>query len=51
MFTTVGQMLVSDGAFGTKEELINNMENITLDRVCKIMIGVANRIIKLSEEK
>lgn len=50
-FATVGQMLVSDGAFRTKEELINNMENITLNRVCKIMIGVTNRILKLSEEK
>lgn len=50
-FATVGQMLVSDGAFGTKEELINNMENLTLDRICKIMIGVANRILKLDEEK
>ena len=50
-FATVGQMLASDGAFGTKEELINNMENITLSRVCKIMIGVANRILKLEEEK
>ena len=44
-------MLASDGAFETKEELINNLENITLDRVCKIMIGVANRILKLDEEK
>ena len=50
-FATVGQMLVSDGAFGTKEELINNMETITLNRVCKIMIGVVNRILKLEEEK
>ena len=50
-FATVGQMLVSDGAFGTKEELINNLENLTLDRVCKIMIGVANRILKLEEGK
>lgn len=50
-FATVGQMLVSDGAFGTKEELINNLGNITLDRVCKIIIGVTDRILKLSEEK
>ena len=33
------------------EELINNMENLTLDRVCKIMIEVTNRILKLGEEK
>ena len=50
-FATVGQMLASDGAFETKKELINNLENITLDRVCKIMIGVTDRILKLGEEK
>ena len=50
-YATVGKMLVSDGAFGTKEELIKNLENITLDRVCKILIGVTDRIIKLNEEK
>jgi len=35
----------------TKEELINNLENITLNRVCKVMIGVTDRILKLGEEK
>ena len=50
-FATVGQMLISDGAFGSKKELIDNIENLTLDRVCKIMIGVANRILKLEDEK
>ena len=50
-YATVGKILVSDGAFGTKEELINNLKNITLDRVCKILIGVTDRIIKLNEEK
>lgn len=50
-FATVGTMLVSDGTFKTKEELINNIENLTLDRVCKIMVGVANRILKLEEGK
>lgn len=50
-FATVGTMLISDGAFKTKEALINNIEHLTLDRVCKIMIGVANRILKLDEKK
>lgn len=50
-FATVGTMLISDGVFKTKEELINNIENLTLDRVCKIMVGVANRILKLEEER
>lgn len=50
-FATVGTMLISDGVFKTKEELINNIENLTLDRVCKMIVGVANRILKLEEEK
>ena len=50
-FATVGQMLASDGAFRTKQELINNLETITIDRVCKIIIGVTDRILKLGEEK
>lgn len=50
-FATVGTMLISDGAFKTKEALIDNIESITLDRICKMMIGVANRILKLDEEK
>ena len=50
-FATVGKMLASDGVFDTKEDLINNLENITLDRVCNIIIGVTDRILKLNEEK
>lgn len=50
-FATIGTMLISDGAFKTKEALIDNIENLTLGRVCKIMIGVANRILKLEEGK
>ena len=50
-FATIGKMLVSDGAFGTKEELIDNIENLTLDRICRMMTGVADRIIELNKEK
>ena len=50
-FGTVGNMLVSDGAFGTKEALKENLDNITLDRVCKIMIGAFDRAIKIQEGK
>ena len=39
-FATVGTMLISDGAFGTKEELINNIEHLTLNRVCRIIIRI-----------
>ena len=49
-FATVGQMLVSDGAFGTKEELIKNLENVTLDRVCRIIAGAVGRMVELKNE-
>ena len=50
-FGTVGNMLVSDGAFETKEALKENLENVTLDRVCRIMIGAFDRAIKIQEGK
>ena len=50
-FGTVGNMLISDGAFETKEALKENLENITLDRICKIMIGVFERALKIQEGK
>lgn len=50
-FGTVGNMLVSDGAYETKEELKKNLENVTLDRVCRIIVGAFDRAIKIQEEK
>ena len=50
-FGTVGNMLVSDGVFETKEALKENLESITLDRVCRIMIGAFDRAIKIQEGK
>lgn len=50
-FGTVGNMLVSDGAFETKEALKENLENVTLDRVCRIMVGAFDRAIKIQEGK
>ena len=47
-FATVGNQLVSDGAFKTKEELINNMEELSLERVCKIIAGAFERAINLT---
>ena len=44
-FGTVGYQLVSDGAYETKKELIENLENITLERVCKIVAGAFERAI------
>ena len=46
-FATVGNQLVSDGTFQTKEELIGNLENITLERICKIVSGAFGRAIEL----
>jgi hypothetical protein len=50
-FGTVGNQLVSDGAFETKRELIENLENMTLDRVCKIVAGAFERAITRMEDK
>ncbi len=50
-FATVGKQLVSDGAYGTKKELMENLENVTLDRVCRIVAGAFERAITYKEEK
>ena len=47
-FATVGNQLVSDGTCATKEELINSLENLNLETVCKIILGVVGRVIELS---
>lgn len=44
-FGTVGNQLVSDGAFGTKEELIDNLNSVTVTRVCRIVAGAFERAI------
>ena len=46
---TVGNQLVSDGAFENKEELIENLNKITLERVCKMIAGAFERAIELSK--
>lgn len=47
-FATVGNQLVSDGAFKTKEELIDNLEDLSLERICKIISGAFGRAIELT---
>ena len=47
-FATTGNQLVSDGAFKTKEELIKNLEELNLEKVCKIISGAVVRAIELS---
>ena len=50
-FGTVGNQLVSDGVFEKKKELIENLENVTLERVCKIVAGAFERAITYREDK
>ena len=47
-FATVGNQLVSDGVYKTKEELIGSLENLNLETVCKIVAGAFGRAIELS---
>ena len=47
-FATVGNQLVSDGTYKTKEELIDSLENLNLETVCKIILGAVGRVIELS---
>ena len=47
-FATVGSQLVSDGTFKTKEELVKNVEDLNLERVCKIVAGAFGRAVELS---
>ena len=50
-FGTVGNQLVSDGAFKTKEDLIDNLENLNLEKVCKIIAGAFGRAVELAKVK
>ena len=47
-FATVGRQIVSDGVYKTKEELIESLENLSLETVCKIISGAVGRVIELS---
>lgn len=47
-FASVGNQIVSDGAYKTKKELVENLEKLSLDRVCKMILGAFGRAIELS---
>lgn len=47
-FATVGNQLISDGTYKTKEKLIESLENLNLETVCKIILGAVGRVIELS---
>lgn len=50
-FATVGNQLVSDGVFKTKEELTESLEKLNLETVCKIVAGAFGKAIELNIEK
>ena len=47
-FATIGNQIVSDGGYKTKKELVENLENLSLERVCKMISGAFGRAIELS---
>lgn len=49
-FGTVGNQLVSDGVFENKEKLIENLNNMTLERICKIIAGAFERAITYKKD-
>ena len=50
-FATVGNQLVSDGVYKTKEELTKSLEKLNLETICKIIAGAFGRAIELKTEK
>lgn len=49
-FGTIGNQIVSDGVFDTKEDLIENLGNITLERICKMIAGAFERAITYKKD-
>ena len=47
-FATVGMQIVSNGTYKSKEELIESLENINLETVCKMILGAFGRVIELT---
>ena len=47
-FATVGRQIVSDGVYKTKKELIESLESLNLETICKIISGAIGRVIELS---
>lgn len=50
-FATVGKQLVSDGVYKTKKELIESLENLNLETVCKMIAGAFERAIEFKIDK
>lgn len=47
-FATVGRQIVSDRVYKTKKELIESLESLNLETICKIISGAIGRVIELS---
>ena len=50
-FATVGNQLISDGVYKTKKELIESLEKLSLETVCKIISGAIGRVIELTTKE
>ena len=50
-FATVGRQIVSDGVYKTKKELIESLESLNLETICKIISGAIGRVIELSTNR
>ena len=47
-FATVGRQIVSDRVYKTKKELIESLESLNLETICKIISGAIGRVIELT---
>ena len=50
-FATVGNQCVSRGTYGTKEEVLKDLENFDISNVCKIVAGAFERAISINKTK
>ena len=50
-FATVGNQCVSRGTYGTKEEVLKDLENYDMSTICKIVAGAFERAISLNKTK
>ena len=49
-FGTIGNQLVSDGVFESKQQLIENLSDLSLERVCKMIAGAFERAITYKKD-
>jgi hypothetical protein len=50
-FATVGNQCVSRGTYGTKKEVLEDLEHFDMSTVCKIVAGAFERAISISKPK